>query len=389
MGRKGSGVEVRESSIRVSFVLDGEPCKRTIYINGKPAAPTAQNIKYAHRLASDIRDRIRAETFSMAEFFPASGETGQALTLAAWLETWLGTQRLEASTLAGYSSAVKFWNGASADGGASTLGTVPLRGLKHTQILTAIAARPDLTGKTLNNYASVLREALELAVIEKTLQSNPAAAVPRYKHQRPPPDPFTREEAEAIIDELQARAPEPIGNLVEWWFFTGVRTGEAFGMRWPNVDLASSYVQVSESIVRGVAKASTKTDEARQVLLNSRALAALQRQRKHTQIAGEHVWLDPRYGNAWHEERAFRRSYWTPALKRLGIRYRRPYNMRHTYATMMLMAGMTPAFCAKQLGHSVEIFLRTYAKWLDGGQDRVEMQRLEAALSVGRIACEG
>jgi integrase len=47
----------------------------------------------------------------------------------------------------------------------------------------------------------------------------------------------------------------------------------------------------------------------------------------------------------------------------------------------MLMAGMTPALCAKQLGHSVEIFLRTYSKWLDGGQNDREMSRLESALT--------
>ncbi|AIV73967.1 putative phage integrase [Burkholderia pseudomallei] len=40
--------------------------------------------------------------------------------------------------------------------------------------------------------------------------------------------------------------------------------------------------------------------------------------------------------------------------------------MTHCYATAMLMAGMTPAFCAKQLGHSVEMFLTTYSKWIDG-----------------------
>ncbi|KGS55144.1 putative phage integrase [Burkholderia pseudomallei MSHR5613] len=40
--------------------------------------------------------------------------------------------------------------------------------------------------------------------------------------------------------------------------------------------------------------------------------------------------------------------------------------MTHCYATAMLMAGMTPAFCAKQLDHSVEMFLTTYSKWIDG-----------------------
>jgi integrase len=45
------------------------------------------------------------------------------------------------------------------------------------------------------------------------------------------------------------------------------------------------------------------------------------------------------------------------------------------------MAGMTPAFCATQLGHSVEMFLKTYARWLDGAQNDLEMARLENALS--------
>lgn len=61
-----------------------------------------------------------------------------------------------------------------------------------------------------------------------------------------------------------------------------------------------------------------------------------------------------------------------------GIRYRSPYETRHTYATMMLMAGMTPAFCARQMGHSVQQFLDTYARWIDGGQNDVEMAKLEA-----------
>ena len=54
--------------------------------------------------------------------------------------------------------------------------------------------------------------------------------------------------------------------------------------------------------------------------------------------------------------------------------------MRHTYATVMLMAGMNSAFCAKQLGHSVEMFHKTYARWLDGAQNDLEMQRLENSI---------
>lgn len=341
-------------------------------LHGKAIPPTGANIKYAHRLVAEIKDRIKHGTFSMVEYFPASGAGAGISTAATQLETWLGAQRIEASTKAGYESAMRFWKAA--------IGDLPLRSLKLSHILTALAARPDLSGKTVNNYVSVLREAMQLAVSDNMLTENPAENVPRAKWQKEPPDPFSRDEAEAIIADMVSHYPEPVANMVEWRFFSGVRTSEMAGLRWQHVDLFGAHFTVTEAIVRGVEKSNTKTSVARQVLLNSRALAAVQRQRKHSQMAGQHVWLDPRYGTPWVEERAFRRSYWEPCLKRLGIRYRPPNNARHTYATMMLMQGLRPAFCAKQLGHSVEMFLRTYSRWLEGDADAAEMQRLELSL---------
>ena len=85
----------------------------------------------------------------------------------------------------------------------------------------------------------------------------------------------------------------------------------------------------------------------------------------------------------WLEDRQWVKRDGGPCLKRLGIRYRSPYETRHTYATMMLMQGVTPAFAARQMGHSVEMFLRTYARWIDGGQNAVEMAKLEALFSRG------
>lgn len=381
MGRKGAGVEIRGQAIRLQFTLDGQVLRRTLKLNGKTLPPTAANLKHAHRLAGEIRERIRYGTFSLPEYFPEDAEFDPALNVGNQLDMWLSSQRLEASTAAGYASAIKFWKAALCDRRGNMLGTRPVRALKPSDVLTALASRPNLTGKTVNNYVSVLRKALDLAVADGAIASNPVTGVSRAKHQKPLPDPFSREEVEAILADMRQHFPEPIVNYVEFKFFSGLRTSESFGLRWQDVDLPDKHVLVHRAIVRGIEKLNTKTNTARQVALNSRALAAMQRQRAHTQMRGEHVFLDPRYNTAWFEERAFRRSYWEPSLKRLGARYRPPYNTRHTYATMMLMAGMTPAFCARQLGHSVEMFLRTYAKWIDGGQNALEMGRLEAALT--------
>lgn len=364
MGRNGSAIEVRATSIRFGFL----PGKPTLRVNGEPMRPTPANIAYAKRLAAEIRQKLALGTFSMLEYFPAEGVSGAPLTVATWLETWLAAQRVEHSTRAGYASAARFWQLA--------FGAKTLRALTHTDILSALSARAELSGKTVNNYVDVLHQAMALALRDKLIADDPSIGVPRATWQKDPPDPFTLEEAERII----AGAPE-VRNLLEFWFFTGMRTSEIAGLHWGSVDLASGYVRVHEALVRGAPKARTKTGVSRDVLLNSRAAAALQRQRAASQVAGAHVWLDPRYGTPWTEERAFRRTYWTPTLKRLGIRYRRPYNMRHTYASMMLMAGRTPAWCAGQLGHSVEMFLRTYAVQLAGAQDGREVAGIETWLA--------
>jgi integrase len=371
----GKGVEVRAKSIRLFFVLDGSRHRETLMLNGEPMSPTPANVKYAHRLADEIRQRIWHGTFSMVEYFPACGQ-GAGLTVAGQLETWLEAQRVEHSTRAGYASAVKLWGGA--------LGDKALRGLVKSDIMRVLAARPELSGKTVNNYVSVLRQALDLAVADNLLTENPAGDIPRAKYQKEPPDPFSSDESTAILAALHQRHPGPVANMAEFWFWTGLRTSEIFALKWSNVDLRSGAVLINEAMVRGEHKDSTKTNTARTVRLNSRAKEALQRQRAFTQTAGAEVFQDPRYGTPWIDERAFRRSYWTPTLKILGIRYRRPYNMRHTYATSMLMAGMTPAFCARQLGHSVEMFLRTYARWIDNQRDDAEMARLESSLEVPR-----
>jgi integrase len=373
MGRKGTGVEIRDKSIRLTFTFEGQPQRQTIMLNGVVMVPTVANIRYANKLAVEIRDKIAHDTFSMAEYFPASG-AGGGLTVSAQLDTWLAAQRIEHSTRKGYMTCMRFWKAA--------IGDKLVRTLKPSHTMTVIAGRPDLSGKTINNYTSVLREALQLAVIDKILIENPIAKIQSATYQKPEPDPFTAEETERITNYMETKHPGHVANMVKFWLWTGLRSGELLGLHWTNVDITSGTILVAESRVLGIQKKSTKTNKARTVKLNSRAMAALQAQRALTQIQGEEVFKHPRYSTGWVNVRGFVLTYWAPALKVLGIRYRRPYDMRHTYATAMLMAGVNPSMAAKQMGHSVEIFLRTYAKWLDGTQTNYEMNKLEAAFGV-------
>jgi integrase len=74
--------------------------------------------------------------------------------------------------------------------------------------------------------------------------------------------------------------------------------------------------------------------------------------------------------------------------KAAGLETRNPHDLRHTYATILLMAGMSPAYVQRQLGHSsISITVDIYGHWVPG-EGRAG---LEAALAggAGKGADEG
>ena len=67
-------------------------------------------------------------------------------------------------------------------------------------------------------------------------------------------------------------------------------------------------------------------------------------------------------------------------MKELRIRYRPSYNCRHTYATIAAMSGPNPAFISQQLGHSVQMLLSTYARWINSSSDWSELEKLQIGI---------
>jgi len=56
---------------------------------------------------------------------------------------------------------------------------------------------------------------------------------------------------------------------------------------------------------------------------------------------------------------------WKPVLKKAGVKYRNPYQTRHTYASMMLSASEPLAWVSKQMGHSSIVTTATkYVRWI-------------------------
>lgn len=384
MGRT-PGVHVREGSIRIVFRYQGKQRLERLCLDNSALKPTPANIKYAIRIAAEIREKVRLGTFKYADYFPDSAQAKVEATRVAVpllfdvMDQWVRVHDLKASTRTQYITRVNsFWK--------SHLNNVPIDQVRYSDIMEALAAGTWKSAKSRNNELSMIRGPFDLAIRDGLLTANPCDEIRPKKVQRKPPDPFSLDEANMIVDHLKNHRPEPVFNFVQFMFFTGLRTAEGIALQWKNVDFQRKEMLIDAGMVQDEETDTTKTSQARTVILSARAHEALLRQKAHTYLEGGHVFRDPKTGAPWkYATITDVRSFWAITLKRLGIRYRRPYNTRHTYATIGLMSGAKPAFLAKQLGHSLRMFFEVYAKWISSVDDRHEMAKVDDALGKGMI----
>jgi len=378
MGRVYStGVEAfSATTIRITFTYQGIRCREALKLE-----PTPANLKRAANHRAVILDAIEKGTFDYAVTFPNSkrvpqfsNKTVSDLSFAKHLDQWLKSRskQLKASTLHAYRKLVNRI--------PESLGSIPLQSLKRADIrawLETLSAG----NQYLANLQSVLRSSLHDAAEDGLLQTNPMQGwVYRVRDViKEDSDilPFTAIEQAVILAQLTGQSL----NLVQFAFWTGLRTSELAGLDWGDIDWLRGIVRIRrvKTQVSDQPEPPKNRGSIRDVKLLPLALEALIRQKQYTYVAGKEVFQDPLHLARWKGDFPIRTNLWKPALRRAGVLYRRPYQTRHTYASMMLTAGEDPMWVAQQMGHSDWGMIRkVYGKWItedrpDAGAKAVAM----------------
>lgn len=216
---------------------------------------------------------------------------------------------------------------------------------------------------TINRIIGILRMILEEAALRHGIQ-NPCISIKRLKLQRQDVEPFTVNETQAIL----ARIRPDYRPYLTFRFFTGVRSGEVHGLKWKHVDFERRQVLIRETYQNGRTEY-TKTDGSQREIHMSQAVHDALMAMKPTDAAAD-AELSERYvfrtRNGLPIDNAnFNDRVWKPLLRNLGLKYRRPYQMRHTCATLWLGSGESPEWIARQLGHTTtEMLFRTYSRYV-------------------------
>jgi len=217
------------------------------------------------------------------------------------------------------------------------------------------------TGKTVSAIRTVLMSILEDAYKEEIIEKNYLRLVdpPKVVETREK-RPFTVEEIYTILDN----APEHIRAYFAIGFFAGMRTGEIIALRWQDIDFDEWIIRVRHSIRAGLftepkTKASVRDIEViealKPYLLEHRKLSSK-----------ESVFLFETYtGKPYARSDKISSHYWKKILMLHNIPYRNLYQMRHTFASQMLMNGEDILWTAQMLGHKdSSMTLEKYARYI-------------------------
>jgi integrase len=364
---------------RIAFSYRGAECRETIVL-----PHTKSNDNYVSRLRAEILGRIARNDFSYAEFFPESSRAGEfgrgsargVKTIGDALDAWILRNKttLEPSTWIAYNNAVthklKPFFGAMKPAALLVSDIREWVGLQTTSL------------KTISNVLLPLRAVLDELVEDGAIKTNPLRAVklaklvPVVKRTSAfAPDPFTWEELTKVLLALD---PVNLGVFL-FWAHTGVRTGELIGLRWQRVDMAARTASIQETTTIGQDKDRPKTKSGvRTIKLLPAAWQALVLEvplckRADEMEPGARVFRNPKSrseGGAWGY--CALADTWRAACAKAGVRYRNPYQLRHTFASQLLSEGRPTAEIAALLGHkTIEMVIRAYGRWIGGQPTRL------------------
>jgi integrase len=296
--------------------------------------------------------------------------TAARLTLGEWLTRWLALVKptVEPNTYGPYERHVRLHI-------TPHVGRVQLPKLAavHIQGLYSALAAAGVSAALQRKVGTTLTVALNEAVRLNMIPGNAAEKVRKPKAAKP---------------EVQAFDPEQVGRFLKAarsdrlypYYLTaldsGARPGELFALLWEDVDFEGGFISITKSLeeISGALRVKpTKTAKSRRRIdLSPETLAVLARHRKAALAAGRiasPVFHDTAGGHLRLSNLV--KNSFKPILKRAGLPSVGLYTLRHTCATLLLLADQPAKVVSERLGHSsVTLTLDTYSHVLPTMQKR-------------------
>lgn len=298
--------------------------------------------------------RSHANQAELVKLVESLRPPGPRTTVREWAERWLAGLDVRGKTLDGYTLSMR-------DYVIPSLGGVTVASLTPHQIEQAARAwatkytvskrtgeKVYLKTNTIKLTLAHLHTCLAAAVRAGLIPANPASAARKPKGEKARIDPFTPEELARIIAEGTLR---PNTRIHAFLAATGARAGEALALQVSDYDKDTGLVSITKGWTPKTPAGPPKSPNS------VRTIRVPVSAREAVQLAIGGRTSGRLFPHAGHSS-----AYgpWKRLLRELGLRFRKPHEMRHSVATAMVGAGVPLANVAKYLGDSVGTIVKFY-----------------------------
>jgi len=329
------------------------------------------------------------------------------ITMALYSERWLGLVQghLKRRTLASYQHTLQLHI-------LPELGSLKVRNVSRSHVRTMLSeklrtgkirrtkegaltkdVRGPLARASVRIIHATLRSLLNAAVDEGTILANPAERLGRHLRlvatataRQEEIKAMTRKQLAGFLGASGTAAKEYERRHYGLFLLlarTGMRLGEALALQWQDVDFSGREVRVARALSAGRIE-TPKSGHGRTVDMSHQLAGNLLRlQVIRKEEALKHGWGElPSWvfcteeGSSLDESRV--RKVFAKTLATAGLPgHFSPHCLRHTYASLLLQQGESPAYVQRQLGHaSIQLTVDTYGRWLPAG-NQAAVNRLD------------
>jgi integrase len=221
--------------------------------------------------------------------------------------------------------------------------------------------------------SGIFSEAIDLGYTDK----NPAYGMlkkilpPKNKRRLSEPDPFNLQDRDRFLEAAWAKLSEPFPLILETMAMTGMRLGEVLAMCWENLDINNCQYNIAETTRQG--RFGPPKSGKRLIDLDAPLVSKLEVYIKKLRKESLKMGIQAHYLFPAITQRMVQ-SAMRRACMAVRLRTRSPHDLRHTYATVLLMAHISPAYVQRQLGHhSISMTVDIYGHWIPGeGRDLLD-----------------
>jgi len=356
-----------------------------IYAGIGPDGKYRRHFETIHGLKSTAQKRLNELLVSLEKgIYAPPGRLTVAEHLHNWLQGYVSTNCFE-RTLEGYQSIIERHL-------IPALGHIQLRQLQPQAIQSYYSkACETLSARTVHHYHRVLSQALKYAVRQGYLGRNPAELVDAPSPRKNTMRTLTPGEVEVLFENAQDSYYYPV---VYTAVSTGLRQAELLGLRWRDIDLDMLSISVSQVLYKrhGICefKEPKTTHSRRRVAMTPKLALFLKKYKAERESLywqlGQPPTLDSLvFGSLEGKplDPSVLSHDFARIVKRAGLKGVRFHDLRHTFASLMLLRGAKPKVISEALGHaSVAFTMDTYSHIIEGMQEDA-MALLDEVLPTG------